>query len=118
MTDDVKMVFTEPVPCNPKRRRVEECCEAPLHVPREEIKTNERVEVKIEDQWIPADPVETPSMFEAYKDKMRARYQPNFVDETEYALFCMLPIPDKQKDQFIARLRENTVMSKAGVSTV
>jgi hypothetical protein len=120
MEDEVKMVFATPQE-NSKRPRTSldegEISTKKTRGVTDELfasvnphqKVRERVEVKVDDQWTETDPVETPSMFDAYKDKLRARYQAFFKDETEFAYFCMLPIPDGQKLHFIQRLRENSI---------
>ncbi len=68
----------------------------------------ENVKVEISDDWTRQEPIETPSMFEAYKDKLRAKYQSCFSGEGDYDYFCMLPIPDHLKAEFVTKLQHNS----------
>jgi len=76
----------------------------------EETKTRIDTESKVvcTDDWVPSDPVDTPSAFEAYKRRLRAKYGSCFADETEFELFCMLPVDGKQRDVLVASMIQDS----------
>ncbi len=53
------------------------------------------------DEWVGMDPIDTPQAFDAYKRKLQMRYGHQFSDESQFDLFCMLPVSDAQKEQIV-----------------
>jgi len=56
------------------------------------------------DSWVAKDPVDSPAALDAFKEKLRPLYGRTFRDETEFELFCMLPIGEEERRQLFQGL--------------
>lgn len=60
--------------------------------------------VVVEDVWIKQEPIDTPQLFSAFKDRMSHSYRQYFPDDTEFDLFCMLPVNERERKVLVDRL--------------
>lgn len=73
--------------------------------PVDKIKVIPRVEYPAEtyrEDYI----ADTPAALERFKDESRSQFRGHFSSESEFELFCMLPIAAHLRSEFIARAQE------------
>ncbi len=60
--------------------------------------------VVVEDTWVRQEPVDTPQLFNAHRDRLSLMYRKYFSDDAEFDLFCMLPVTEAQRKTLVGRL--------------
>lgn len=53
--------------------------------------------------------IETPAQLEEHKDRLRSQYRKAFASEDEYTYFCMLPIPERDREKIFTSMVENKI---------
>jgi hypothetical protein len=71
--------------------------------------------IELSDEWVRSDPVDSPVLLEAYKEKLKARYLGSFANEEEFELFCMLPVAERQREELFRRMQHPRVVSVSEV---
>lgn len=60
--------------------------------------------IVVEDVWVKQEPVDTPQLFNAFKDRISLMYRQYFPDDAEFDLFCMLPVTEVERKVLVDRL--------------
>jgi len=71
--------------------------------------------VELSNEWARSDPVDSPVLLEAHKEKLKAKYLASFADEAEFELFCMLPVAEQQREELFRRMQHPRVVSVSEV---
>ncbi len=66
--------------------------------------TRREGKIVVDDAWVSLQPIDTPELFEAHKLKLQTLYGAHFSDQSEFDLFCMLPVRDEQRTTIIRNM--------------